>query len=78
MLLNTHHKMTWKEFGKRMREYKSFTECWPGSGKFTKRKLHKARRQFDREEIQFSLELQDRVHTRGLLGWEGETNWKGW
>lgn len=58
-------------------EWLSFTRLWPISGKFWKQKLHKARRQADKEEIRAELE-EDRIHERGLPGWEREVNWKGW
>jgi hypothetical protein len=73
------HKRTWKEFGKRMDEYKSFTECWPGehTGRYVKRQLSKVRRRCNREFIEEEL-FDIPPHLRGLDGIEREANWKTW
>jgi hypothetical protein len=73
------NRRTWKEFGTRINEYKSFTECWPGPGaaRFTKRRLGKIRRRAAREFILEEL-FNIRPHLRGLDRAEREANWKTW
>ena len=48
----------------------SFFRMWPseGAGRWTKRKLSKARRKA----------WKNPGHERGLLSWESECNWKCW
>ena len=56
----------------------SFTSCWghAGTGRWYKRRLSKLRRGWAR----MFCRQGDRAyrHMRGLVGWEGEVNWRGW
>ena len=65
---NRNHRCTWREFGKRIDPYASFTQRWGsvGEGRYWKRKLSKARRKWTD------------THQRGLKHIETICNWKNW
>ncbi len=65
---NLNHRRAWKELGKRISPYASWTGRWNrGEGRYWKRKLSKARRRSWKDP-----------HNRGLLNVERECNWKNW
>jgi len=62
------HRVTWKEFGKRISPYAKWHGRWnEGNGRFWKRRLSKARRRAWRDP-----------HQRGLMSAEQECSYKNW
>jgi hypothetical protein len=72
---------TWKDTKKFKEEWNkiySFSSTWPGSGKYWKRQLHKARRQLDKEIIAYQLGEVDKVRDHSYANIAGEVNWRTW
>jgi hypothetical protein len=72
---------TWKDTKQFREEYDKiygFTSTWPSSGKWYKKELHKARRQVDKQIIEFELEEIDRVRDGKFCNISREVNWRGW
>jgi len=65
--------MTPKGFG----EMTKLTWRNPGTGRYHKRRLSKARRQVAKQEIAVAIGRQTRIHDQGYQYWSRMCNWKG-